>query len=126
MEHFRRRYETNWLHYRTVARRFLISWASFYFLVAIILWQIFQRLPPPGVPLDSQLSQQLPLWGLCILLLLGVSLVQSRMRALAASRLLSAQQAYEKTLKDLLAIARESGDTRGQVEAETELQRLQT
>ena len=125
MEHIKHRYETNWQHYRAVARRFRISWASFYVLLTLILWQLLERLPPPGIPLDAQLSRQLLLWSLCILLLLGISLIQSRMRTLAASRLLSARQAYEKTLKELLAIARENGDTRGQVEAETELQRIQ-
>lgn len=125
MEHFKHRYETNCQHYRAVTRRFRISWASFYALLILILWQILQRLPPPGIALDAQLSQQLPLWSLCILLLLGISLIQSRLRALAASRLLSAQHAYKKILKELRTIARENGDTRGQTEAETELQRLQ-
>lgn len=124
MEHIRQRFETSRQRYRAVYFRYLVAWTAFYGLLATVIWQVIRQLPPPGTPLNAQLSHHLPLWGLGILSLLGIALIQSRLRAHAASRLEADRRAYEKTLKDLLAIARENGDTRGEVEAETELQRL--
>lgn len=124
MEHIRQHYETSRQRYRAAFFRFLAAWTALYGLLVVVIWQVIRQLPPPGTPLNAQFSHQLPLWGLGILSLLGIALIQSRMRDHAASRLEADRKAYEKNLKDLLAIARENGDTRGVVEAETELQRL--